>query len=253
MTQSEFTNREIIEMWAAHAEEAVASFEQDGDFARRHLLNPTILSLLGSIAGKSVLDAGCGNGYLSRMLAAQGAIVTGVEPALIDLCRSATDLDSDVTYVQEDLSTLLDTRPEMANAYDIVVSNLVLQDIPDGSTAIHNCARTLKRGGSFVLSITHPCFEESAGAWLEKGFVAVHDYFESKAIPQTRFGVRFHRPLSFYFNSLVESGCNIVRIVEPQLGTDTPIPGSENQRDRYVPSFLVIRAVRARSELLSPC
>jgi 2-polyprenyl-3-methyl-5-hydroxy-6-metoxy-1,4-benzoquinol methylase len=72
MNPSDFTNRDIIEIWAAHAEESVASFDEDGDFARKYLLNPTIFSLLGSIAGKRILDAGCGNGYLSRLSPLEG-------------------------------------------------------------------------------------------------------------------------------------------------------------------------------------
>ena len=247
MNQNSFTNREIIEIWAAHAEESTASFDEDGDFARKHLLNPTIFSLLGSIAGKRILDAGCGNGYLSRLLAARGAIVTGVEPALIDLCRKAGGSDLKVTYLEEDLSVLLDRRPELANTFDIVISNMVLQDIPDGAAAIQNCVRALKMGGSFMLSITHPCFEESAGLWHEKGFVAVRDYFDSKTIRQPRFGVLIHRPLSFYFNTLIENGCDISRIVEPRLNPEVPIPQPEYGRDRFVPSFLIIHATRSRS------
>jgi cyclopropane fatty-acyl-phospholipid synthase-like methyltransferase len=37
--------------------------------------------MIGDVRGRRILDAGCGHGYLSRMLAARGARVTGVEPA----------------------------------------------------------------------------------------------------------------------------------------------------------------------------
>lgn len=53
MKQGHFTNREIIDLWAAHAEGATASFDEEGNFARKHLLNPAISLLLRSVAGKS--------------------------------------------------------------------------------------------------------------------------------------------------------------------------------------------------------
>src|SRR5712691_10176378 len=50
---------------------------------------PHFLSLLGDIAGLTVLDAGCGQGYLSRILARRGAHVTGMDisPNLIQIAR----------------------------------------------------------------------------------------------------------------------------------------------------------------------
>lgn len=41
----------------------------DDDFAKQHLINPVLLRMLGDLARQRILDAGCGTGYLSRMLA----------------------------------------------------------------------------------------------------------------------------------------------------------------------------------------
>ena len=50
----------------------------EGDFGRRVLLNPAIFRLLGEVRGRSILDAGCGHGYLSRLFADRGATLVGV-------------------------------------------------------------------------------------------------------------------------------------------------------------------------------
>ena len=50
-----------------------------GDIHRVVLLNPTIFSLLGEVDGNHLLDAGCGEGYLSRLLVKKGARVTAVD------------------------------------------------------------------------------------------------------------------------------------------------------------------------------
>ena len=76
-----WTNDAVIERWGAFPRAMLESMEPEGDFAKRHLLNPVLLRMLGDVRGRRVLDAGCGHGYLARMLAARGAQVTGVEPA----------------------------------------------------------------------------------------------------------------------------------------------------------------------------
>src|SRR5690349_11351644 len=102
------SNDEVIAAWASAAGEA-ANFGEEGDFGRKHLLNPTIFALLGDVTGRRILDAGCGQGYLSRMLARRGAIVSGVEPAEgwfhYSLARETVE-PLGITYLQRDLSAL---------------------------------------------------------------------------------------------------------------------------------------------------
>jgi len=78
---SKMTNAEAIASWSAMPTAALDSYDDQGDFPKRHLLNNHLLRLLGPVAGRRVLDAGCGQGYLSRLLAGRGATVVGVEPA----------------------------------------------------------------------------------------------------------------------------------------------------------------------------
>lgn len=235
------TNESNIKSWSDYSLEEIEKFGDDGDFARQHLLTPTILSLLGDVKGKKILDAGCGTGYLSRKLAKLGAVVTGIEPSEIvkyDIERETKD-KLGITYFQKDLSSTED----MVNDFDIVVSNMVLMDIPDYKSAIHNCVQSLKHGGIFVFSISHPCFEEGGDEWKRKGYVEVREYFREYETTQ-RFGVATHRPLSSYMNLVINEGCNISEVVEPQLkeadlGTDR-----KGDRDIHVPSFIFIKVIK---------
>ena len=65
----------------------VATREQDGLEGDPFGILPHLLAQLGDVTGQDVLDAGCGEGYLSRILAARGARVTGVDlsPRLVEL------------------------------------------------------------------------------------------------------------------------------------------------------------------------
>ena len=75
------TNRDVIQAYAKMPQQFIEGFGEEGDLTRQYLLNPTIFALLGDVRGKTILDAGCGQGYLCRLLARKGASVTGVEPA----------------------------------------------------------------------------------------------------------------------------------------------------------------------------
>lgn len=233
------TNQEAIDQWST-AVDRVDDFGEEGDFARQHLLNPAIFALLGPVEGKRVLDAGCGQGYLSRLLAKRGAIVTGVEPATSWYRRCVEREHQErlgITYRQEDLSTL-EIGP---SPFDAVVANMVFMDIPEYEAAIRNCIRSLVSAGSLVFSLTHPCFEESATLWRDRGYVAVREYLREYTVAQG-IGTRFHRPLSAYFNLVIREGCTIRAVVEPQLGPEWARRGPEYERNVHVPNFIVVHA-----------
>jgi len=243
------TNAEVIAQWSAHAQESVSDFGEEGDLVRQRLLNPALLALLGDVRGRKVLDAGCGNGYLARLLARNGAIVTGVEPALYRLAMEREQvMPVGIVYLAEDLSLLLSRLPHLSDAFDTVVCNLVLQDIPDCDAAIANCLGCLRPGGNFVFSILHPCFEDTSSTWAANGYVSTAEYFEHRKVPQRRFGCFFHRPLSYYLNAVAGSGGHIRRVVEPQLPADFPSAGTAFEREKYIPSFVVVQATRDAQE-----
>ncbi|HCI78930.1 MAG TPA: SAM-dependent methyltransferase [Ktedonobacter sp.] len=243
MSQQHITNNDIITAWGNAPREAAQQHGDEGDFARQHLLNPALFSLMGDVQGKSILDAGCGQGYLSRMLAKRGAIVMGVEPAEVwyRYCVEREQREPlGITYIQHDLS-IFDAMPD---SFDIVIANMVFMDIPDYKKAIHNCVASLKHEGSFIFSITHPCFEEPSSEWDRKGYVEVRDYSREFA-SKTGYAYTFHRPLSTYLNLIVEEGCTFQRMIEPRLDEELVRQyGEKHTRNVYVPQFVVIHAIR---------
>lgn len=67
--------------WSAMPRAALEALDPEGDFAKRHLLNPTVFRMLGDVRGRRVLDAGAGQGYFSRLLADRGAHVVSLDAA----------------------------------------------------------------------------------------------------------------------------------------------------------------------------
>jgi SAM-dependent methyltransferase len=216
----------------------------DGDHAKRHLINPALLGLLGDVAGRRVLDAGCGNGYLSRMLAERDATVVGVEPgqSLFDFAvEKERESPRGIHYVQADLCAL----PDLGAPFDAVVASMVLGNIPDWTTAMAACVHALKPGGLFVFTTNHPCFEMLWPTWREHGEYRTGRYLTEYEIPGPH-GVNFHRTIATYLNQLVSLGCRLTEVAEPGLGPDTAADGPEGI-DAYVhlPNFLIVAARRS--------
>lgn len=238
---SDISNEETIKAWSQVPVELVENFGDEGDATRKYLLNPTIFALLGDVSGRTILDAGCGQGYLCRLLAQRGAVVTGVEPAEAWYAyaqqRERADLLG-IRYVQADLSTW----SAQTEVFDVVIANMVFMDIPEYEPALRNCVRALKKGGKLIFSLLHPCFEESGSMWASKGFVEVRDYFRERPVKQS-YGHFVHRPLGTYFNSVMQAGCVIQQVIEPQL--DEAI-AKHLQAERYVhvPGYIVIAVMK---------
>ncbi len=136
------------EEYAVAFGEFVARREQ-ADLARDPIIAP-MLALLGDVAGREVLDACCGEGFFSRVLAARGARVTGIDlsPRLVEMAR-AKDPHGAIDYRVADLSRPL---PELAGRFAFIGSHLALNDVRD----YHGFAATLASLGGPVRASCSP-------------------------------------------------------------------------------------------------
>jgi len=241
---TEWTNDRAIAQWGTIPRAVLEQTARDGDFAKRHLLNAVLLRMLGDLPGQRVLDAGSGNGYLSRMLAERGAQVTGVEPgqSLFSFAVERERAESrGIRYVQADLCAL----PDLGAPFDAVVASMVLPVIPDWTGAMRACVHALRPGGLFVFTVNHPCFEQLWPVWREHGEYRTCRYLASYEIPGAS-GTDFHRTISAYLNQLISLGCQVTELAEPGLAPEDTADGPEGI-DAYVhlPNFLTVAARRA--------
>jgi ubiquinone/menaquinone biosynthesis C-methylase UbiE len=241
---STISNSEAIAAWSAMPADAIEAYDDQGDFPKRHLMNENLLRMLGAVDGRKVLDAGSGEGYLSRLLAEAGADVVGVEPATALLAR-AQKLEQErrqgIRYVQADLSTL----PEVGQPFDAVVCSMVLLAIPAWQSAMAACVSALKPGGRFVFSITHPAFENLYPTWRDHGHYQLDRYLDEYEIPGG-LAPDFHRPLSAYINEVAGLGCRLTELREPRLDPQVARASGIDAIESYVvlPNFLIVSAER---------
>ena len=118
------TRTSAYDQYASEYAAYVSMREQHGPEGDLFGMVPHVLALLGDVAGQDVLDAGCGEGYLARILADRGARVTGVDlsPRLVELAGSKASA-SPIEYRAADLS---EPRPELAGLH-------AHRDVPLGS------------------------------------------------------------------------------------------------------------------------
>ncbi len=185
----------------AYAQPRAAGFNYNLD-----LVIPRLVEVAGNVDGLAVLDAGCGEGIVSRSLRGAAAQVVGIDivPRLIDYARQR-DLSGSITYEVHDLSRPL---PQYAQTFDLIVSNLVLNDVPDYRGFIATLSASLKPGGRLVLSFNNPY---SALA-REK----VDNYFDIEAVAQYGFGpaTYFHRTMEQYVHAFYEENLLLRRLYD---------------------------------------
>jgi 2-polyprenyl-6-hydroxyphenyl methylase / 3-demethylubiquinone-9 3-methyltransferase len=125
-------------------------WDPDSEFKPLHEINPLRLEWIDrhcGLAGKRVLDVGCGGGILSESMAARGAEVTGID--LADKALKVAQLHllesgRTVTYRKIAVEELAREQPRH---YDVVTCMEVLEHVPDPASQVRACADLLKPGG----------------------------------------------------------------------------------------------------------
>lgn len=114
---------------------------------------PAMLELAGDVAGRRILDAGCGSGPLSAALRERGAVMTGIDASsgMLELARQRLGADADLQVA--DLAAPL---PFPDGAFDDVVASLVLHYLQDWEPTLTELRRVLTPGGRLLVSVDHP-------------------------------------------------------------------------------------------------
>lgn len=115
------------------------------------ILEPMVAWLCGGQA-LHVLDAGCGDGLLAFVFAAQGCTVVGVDTEQDSLqvateIQATNPLGAQIEFRQEDLRTL----PFVDAQFDLVWTSYVLHHIADKPVAVRELHRMLKPGGRLAI------------------------------------------------------------------------------------------------------
>jgi 2-polyprenyl-6-hydroxyphenyl methylase / 3-demethylubiquinone-9 3-methyltransferase len=130
-------------------------WDTEGDFKPLHDINPARLEFIDErvgLAGRRVLDVGCGGGILAEAMAARGARVTAIDMAAAPLAVAQIHQRESGLEVEYLKSTAEAHAAARAGAYDVVTCLEMLEHVPDPSLVVAACARLTRPGGQVFFS-----------------------------------------------------------------------------------------------------
>ena len=167
-------------------------WDPDGEFRPLHQINPLRLEWierLASLAGKRVLDVGCGGGILTDSMARKGARALGIDlagkPLKVAMLHAIEAQTAGVEYREVAAEALAAEAP---GSFDVVTCMEMLEHVPDPGSTVKACAALVKPGGWVFFSTIH----RNPKAFL---FAVVGAEYLLKLLPQgTHEYAKFIRP-----------------------------------------------------------
>jgi 2-polyprenyl-3-methyl-5-hydroxy-6-metoxy-1,4-benzoquinol methylase len=215
--------------------------------------HPSFMALLPDVAGRRVLDLGCGAGQLAHHLAARGAAdVIGVDISerMLGLARAERSHPR-VTYVRESIEQVTFA----ADRFDLVVSSMAIHYVADYGGLMQRITRWLNRGGLLVYSTEHPVYltRVATDGWVRDAagqplHWAVDAYADEGLREEHWFkdGVqKYHRTMASLLNGLIDAGLSIERVLEPVPSEEQLSRRPDWVHERRRPFCLLVRAGKA--------
>jgi len=130
-------------------------WDPQGEFRPLHELNPLRLGWidgLAPLAGKAVLDVGCGGGILAEAMARLGATVTGIDLSEKPLKVAQLHLLESGLAVHYELVSAEEKAANSPGEFDVVTCMELLEHVPDPASTVAACAKLAKPGGRVFFS-----------------------------------------------------------------------------------------------------
>lgn len=206
---------------------------------------PIFLELIGDVNAKKVLDLGCGDASLGKLLLDLGcSFYMGIDGSVNMIHHASNQLKN------RDAKLTLTTMQEYEypeDAYDIVVSQLAFQYINDFDILCKKMYKTMKPSGQLIFSIQHPLLTSSFKSMTNTGRREnwiVDDYFRTGKRIEPWIGekvVKYHRTIEDYYSILQNTGFMIESLREAK-----PRPEFFNEQEEYerrlrIPLFLLFK------------
>ena len=188
-------------------------WDPGSEFKPLHDINPIRLDYIdlnACIAGKRVLDVGCGGGILTESMAAKGALVTGIDLGekplkVARLHQLESKLEIDYRLVSAEA-----LAQESPNSFDVVTCMEMLEHVPDPAGTVKACSQMVKPGGHVFFSTLNRNIKSYLFAVLGAEYIlnllpkGTHDYAKfikpselSKWCRQSGLEVRDMRGMSY--------------------------------------------------------
>jgi SAM-dependent methyltransferase len=177
--------------------------------------------LLGDVAGKRVLEVGCGSAPCSRWLAAQGARAVAFDISA-GMLRHAAEANRETGIDVPLVQASADQLPFADGSFDAACSAFgAVPFVADSGTVMNEVSRVLRSGAPWVFAVTHPIrwiFPDDPGPG---GLTVTQSYFDrTPYVEVDELGratyVEHHRTMGDYVRQLAGAGFELVDLLEPE-------------------------------------
>jgi len=209
--------------WIKNANFWIKIIRENLDPFRLMVTNKAILNSIPKGKKLKILDAGCGEGYLCRLIAKRGHLVYGID-FCEELIKAAQKLEKEEPLgIKYYLGDFRKTNFP-SSFFDLIISHHTLNEIPNPEKAIKEFWRILKNKGKVVCLFLHPCFdflpsdlknEDFAFSYFQKRKIEKGPYFVGGILSPVPY-FYLHLPLSSWLKLFQKNGFLIARIDEPR-------------------------------------
>lgn len=252
---------EVKRLWNENAVIWAEHVRAGYDTCRLAYNNPALFELMGDLSGLKVLDAGCGEGFNTRVLAETGAKMTGadISSKMIELAREMEQQKP--LGIQYEVASMTDMPVFSDKSFDAVISTMAIMDCADYDGSVREIHRVLKPGGKFGFNIVHPCFQNAILGWEtdiggEVTAARIGNYFDTSTyIEKWKFlsnpnhqetepftVIYFRRTLSEYINTLCDNGFRVEAILEPKATDEACVVSPRMKKHQLIPQSMCIKA-----------
>ncbi len=186
MTGSErFDDDDVARTWDFGAEAWEDFVESGADYYRTEVHGPALFAVCGDVNGLRVLDVGCGQGWFSRLLASNGAEVTGIDISDRQIANALEHEERSplgIEYRVADAGQLSGIWEP--GSFDLVTGCMSFQDMAEAGRAFEGSRELLVESGRLVTSVPHPCTDTPYREWErdeagERVALKIDRYFET--------------------------------------------------------------------------
>ncbi|MEO2210256.1 class I SAM-dependent methyltransferase [Paenibacillus amylolyticus] len=209
------------------------------------LEKPVMLELIGDVAGKNILDLGCGDARFAAELLSgerEGATYTGIEGS-VNMIQAANESVKGMNARIE--QAFMEDWTYPAGAYDLVISRLAVHYIEDVESLFRNIYNTLKENGTFVFSVEHPVITSTLQPSGTRTDWVVDQYFVEGYREQQWLGgsvKKMHRSIESYFMALQRAGFHVEHLRESAPQRAYFVNEETYLRRQRIPLFLFLSA-----------
>jgi len=185
--------------------------ENENSLVNAYYARPAILDLAGDVAGRRILDAGCGAGAVSAALLDRGAVMTGFDRStkMVELARQRLGDDTDLR-----VADIANPLPYPDAAFDDVIAALVLHYLEDWTAPLAELRRVLKPGGRLIVVVNHPIILKVAHR--EADYFAISKWSDEYTFNGQKAVLTYwHRPLHAMTDAFTAAAFRTAVISEP--------------------------------------